>query len=119
MRLRLIRRGQSHEIPGDQVLRVVAYSGLMLMPSGPGWLGTAAGYPVFVREPERMAAEEGTSEQVNSEHSARSASAPGSAPPAADAAPLGPPPAWVVVMRPNGDLREALFADRLDWSQDD
>jgi hypothetical protein len=97
MRLRLIRRGQSHEIPGDQVLRVVAYPGLALMPSGPGWLGTAAGYPVFVREPER--------------------SAPESAPPAA--APSGPPPAWVVVMRPNGDLREALFADRLDWSQND
>lgn len=99
MRLRLIRRGQSYEIPGDQVLRVVAYPGLVLMPSGPGWLGTAAGYPVFVREPER--------------------SDPELAPPAAAAAPSGPPPAWVVVMRPNGDLREALFADRLDWSQDD
>jgi hypothetical protein len=101
MRLRLTRRGQSHEIPGDQVLRVVAFEGLSLMPSGPGWLGTAAGYPVFVREPE---------------HIAQAASSPEPAPPAA---PSGPPPAWVVVMRPNGDLREALFADRLDWSQDD
>lgn len=116
MRLRLIRRGQSHEIPGDQVLRVVAYPGLVLMPSGPGWLGTAAGYPVFVREPERSAAGLGTSEQVTSEQVEQAASAPESAPPAA---PSGPPPAWVVVMRPNGDLREALFADRLDWSQDD
>ena len=111
MRLRLIRRGQSHEIPGDQVLRVVAFEGLSLMPSGPGWLGTAAGYPVFVREPERSAAGLGTSE-----HIAQAASAPEPAPPAA---PSGPPPVWVVVMRPNGDLREALFADRLDWSQDD
>ena len=111
MRLRLTRRGQSHEIPGDQVLRVVAYPGLMLMPSGPGWLGTAAGYPVFVREPERSAAEQGTAE-----HNAGAAIAPELAPPAA---PSGPPPAWVVVMRPNGDLREALFADRRDWSQDD
>jgi hypothetical protein len=116
MRLRLTRRGQSHEIPGDQVLRVVAYSGLVLMPSGPGWLGTAAGYPVFVREPERSAPEQGASEQVTSERVAQAARAPESAPPAA---PSGPPPAWVVVMRPNGDLREALFADRLDWSQDD
>lgn len=111
MRLRLTRRGQSHEIPGDQVLRVVAYPGLVLMRSGPGWLGTAAGYPVFVREPERSAPEQGTSE-----HIAQAATVPEPAPPAA---PSGPPPAWVVVMRPNGDLREALFADRLDWSQDD
>lgn len=117
MRLRLIRRGQSHEIPGDQVLRVVAYPGLVLMPSGPGWLGTAAGYPVFVREPERSAPEQGASE-----HNAGATIAPEAAPPAPPApaaAPSGPPPAWVVVMRPNGDLREALFADRLDWSQDD
>lgn len=114
MRLRLIRRGQSHEIPGDQVLRVVAYPGLVLMPSGPGWLGTAAGYPVFVREPERSAPE-----QVTSEHNAHVANVPEPAPPPPAAVPSGPPPAWVVVMRPNGDLREALFADRLDWSQDD
>jgi hypothetical protein len=113
MRLRLTRRGRSHDVPADQVLRVVAYNGLVLMPSGPGWLGTAAGYPVFVREPERSAPEHDTPAHGASEAASTEPASPAVAPPSS------PPPAWVVVMRPNGDLREALFADRLDWSQDD
>ena len=88
MRLRLNRLGHELTLSGEQILRVVAYSDLRLKPSGSGWIGTAAGYPIFVREPVASA----------------------------DTGALTP--TWVLVMRPNGDIREGVLADRLDWSQD-
>lgn len=88
MRLRLNRLGHELTLSGEQILRVVAHSDLRLKPSGSGWIGTAAGYSVFVREP------------------------------VGSADPTAVTPSWVVVMRPNGDIREGVLADRLDWITD-
>jgi len=99
LQLTLQRAGKSYALTAESVLRVVPMSQVELLTIGPLATGIAAGYAVVVREPD-------TTFTAEPEESRRSRSAT-----------LHERPAdYLVITKSNGDLREAYWADRIDWS---
>ena len=102
LQLTLQRAGKSYALTAESVLRVVPISQVELLTIGPLATGIAAGYAVVVREPDTSYTAE--PEEVRR---ARSASL------------QGRPADYLVITKSNGDLREAYWADRIDWSSDE